>query len=88
MEEIEAVREKEGHSIQVYDLKVSAVNAFRYRAENILKTVTKQAVKEARLKELKMEIMNSSKLRAHFEENPRELQLLEHTMSLQVIIIL
>lgn len=33
---------------------------------------------QARLRELKLEMLNSSKLKAHFEDNPRELDLLRH----------
>ena len=36
--------------------------------------MTKIAIREARLKEIKKEILNSSRLRSHFEENPRDVQ--------------
>ena len=36
------------------------------------------SVKEARVKELKFEMLNSQKLKAHFEDNPRERELLKH----------
>jgi ATP-dependent RNA helicase DDX56/DBP9 len=46
---------------------------------DLLVAVFPQAnVKEARLRELKMEMLNSQKLKAHFEDNPRELDLLRH----------
>jgi ATP-dependent RNA helicase DDX56/DBP9 len=54
------------------------VDAFRYRVEDVSRTVTSQLVKEARLKEIRTELLNSEKLKAHFEDNPRELQLLKH----------
>ena len=41
------------------------------------------AVKEARLKELKQEVVNSKKLQAYFEDNPTELQLLRHDSTLR-----
>ncbi len=41
-------------------------------------TVTKVAIKEARVKELKQEILNSDRLKAHFEDNPQDLQALRH----------
>ena len=45
----------------VFDMKM--VEAFRYRMEDALRAVTKSAVKEARIKELKTEILNSDKLK-------------------------
>ena len=43
-----------------------------------MRAVTKVAVREARMKELKAEIFNSQKLKSYFEDNPRDLQLLRH----------
>jgi len=54
------------------------MEGFRYRVEDVLRAVTKAAVTEARLKEVKLEMINSVKLKAHFEDNPRELDLLKH----------
>ena len=47
-----------------------------------MRAVTKIAVREARLKEIKIEILNSQKLKSYFEDNPRDLQLLRHDKSL------
>lgn len=60
-----------------YDL-----DGFRYRVEDVLRGVTRIAVREARLKELRLEMITSEKLKAHFEENPHELELLksEHVL--------
>jgi ATP-dependent RNA helicase DDX56/DBP9 len=41
------------------------VNGFRYRMEDALRAVTKAAVHEARIKELKAEIIHSEKLKVH-----------------------
>lgn len=43
-----------------------------------MRAVTKVAIRDARMKELKQEIMNSNKLKTYFEDNPRDLQLLRH----------
>ncbi len=51
--------------------------------EAVFRSVTRSAIKEARLKELRLEMVNSSKLRAHFEDNPRELALLKHAKVLR-----
>jgi ATP-dependent RNA helicase DDX56/DBP9 len=39
------------------------VEAFRYRMQDALRSVTRSVVKEARIKELKTEILNSDKLK-------------------------
>ncbi|XP_015581730.2 DEAD-box ATP-dependent RNA helicase 16 [Ricinus communis] len=59
-------------------LTKNAVESLRYRAEDVAKSVTKIAVKEARAQDLRNEILNSEKLKAHFEANPRDLDLLKH----------
>ena len=42
------------------------------------RAVTRVAVREARAAELKAEILNSERLQSHFEQNPTDLQLLQH----------
>ncbi|KAL4582095.1 hypothetical protein LXL04_006635 [Taraxacum kok-saghyz] len=59
-------------------LEKNAVEFLRYRAEDVARSVTKIAVKEARAQDLRNEILNSEKLKAHFQENPRDLDLLKH----------
>lgn len=46
-----------------YKFDMKQVEAFRYRMEDALRAVTRSAVKEARVKELKQEILNSDKLK-------------------------
>ena len=52
--------------------------AFRYRVDDALRAVTRQAVKEARLLEIKRELLHSKALTAHFEANPDDLTVLKH----------
>ncbi|BFI39941.1 hypothetical protein AXG93_3569s1110 [Marchantia polymorpha subsp. ruderalis] len=59
-------------------LNRAAVESLRYRAEDVSRGVTKIAIREARAKELRMEILNSDRLKAHFEDNPTDLELLKH----------
>ena len=35
-------------------------------------------MREARLKEIKIELLNSAKLKSYFEDNPRDKQMLRH----------
>jgi len=63
-------------------LPKEAVDALRYRAEDAARAVGKTAVKEARVRELRLELLNSERLAAHFEDNPEDLALLKHDVSL------
>ncbi|KAL6961299.1 DEAD-box ATP-dependent RNA helicase 16, partial [Sarracenia purpurea var. burkii] len=56
----------------------NAVESLRYRAEDVARSVTKIAVREARARDLRNEILNSEKLKAHFQDNPKDLDLLKH----------
>ncbi|GLB41874.1 putative atp-dependent rna helicase dbp9 [Lyophyllum shimeji] len=75
---IEKEQAARGSKIQEYNFDTKQVEAFRYRMEDALRSVTRSAIKEARVKELKTEILNSDKLKAHFEDNPLDLEYLRH----------
>ncbi|KAF8889330.1 P-loop containing nucleoside triphosphate hydrolase protein [Infundibulicybe gibba] len=70
---IEKEQGARGSKIKEYNFDMKQVEAFRYRMEDALRSVTRSAVREARIKELKSEILNSDKLKAHFEDNPLDL---------------
>jgi len=59
-------------------LTKDAVNSLRYRAQDVARSVTTRDIQEARRQDIKNEILNSEKLKSHFEENPRDLDLLKH----------
>lgn len=59
-----------------FDLK--EIDCFRYRVEDVRRAVTRVAVCEAQLADVKKEMLNSERLAAHFEANPRDLNVLEH----------
>jgi len=71
-------QEKKGHAVQPYDFDMKRLDGFRYRMTDALRSVTKIAVREARAKELRQELLKSEKLKRHFEENPEELRHLRH----------
>jgi len=48
---------------QNFNFKLEEVEGFRYRAKDAWRAVTKIAVREARLKEIKYEMLNSKKLK-------------------------
>lgn len=60
-------------------LTKAAVEALRYRGEDIARSITKAVVKEARAKELRLELLNSKRLKAFFEEHPGEGDLVTHS---------
>eukprot|EP00095_Tigriopus_kingsejongensis_P008864 maker-scaffold15_size728074-snap-gene-5.14 protein:Tk08864 transcript:maker-scaffold15_size728074-snap-gene-5.14-mRNA-1 annotation:"probable atp-dependent rna helicase ddx56-like" len=70
---------------KAYKFRMEELDGFKYRARDAWRAVTKIAVREARLKEIKHEILNSTKLRAHFEENPRDIQILRHDKALHTV---
>jgi len=71
--------------IKPYQFKMEELEGFRYRAKDAWRSVTKIAVREARLKEIKQEILNSQKLKSYFEDNPRDQQLLRHDKALHTV---
>ncbi|SCV00530.1 LAME_0G10330g1_1 [Lachancea meyersii CBS 8951] len=73
---------KLGFEILPYSFDLKQVEGFRYRMEDGFRAVTQVAVREARVKELKQEILTSDKLKRHFEENPQDLQSLRHDKEL------
>ena len=54
------------------------LESFRYRVTDMLRAVSKVAVREERQAELKRELMNSEKLREYFALNPGDLKTLRH----------
>lgn len=61
---------------------LESANSFRYRVEECRRKITATAVKEARLAAIRAEMINSDRLRTHFEDNPHELALLKHNKAL------
>ena len=68
--------------IKPYEFKIEAVEKLRYRVNEAVKSVSRLAIREARKKEIRIEIFNSEKLKAHFEANPRDAAVLRHDGSL------
>lgn len=68
--------------IQEWNYDASSVEGFRYRVGDTLKSITKALIREARIKELKTEILTSTKLQSHFEDHPDDLHYLQHDKAL------
>ncbi|KAL8885724.1 MAG: hypothetical protein Q9215_006461 [Flavoplaca cf. flavocitrina] len=69
---------KKGRDVKPYEFDMRQVDAFRYRVNDALRAVTQIAIREARTRELRQELLKSEKLKRHFEENPGDLQHLRH----------
>ena len=69
--------------LKPYMFKMDEIEGFRYRVNDALRAVTKVSIKEARLKEIKTEILTSHKLKSFFEDNPKDLKVLRHDKTLQ-----
>ncbi|MCJ1377599.1 ATP-dependent DNA/RNA helicase [Xylographa soralifera] len=75
---ITAQQHKKGKEVKPYHFDMQQVAAFRYRMSDALRAVTRVAVREARTRELRQELLKSEKLKRHFEENPEDLHHLRH----------
>ncbi|XP_018428642.1 PREDICTED: probable ATP-dependent RNA helicase DDX56 [Nanorana parkeri] len=73
--------------LRPYRFRMEEVEGFRYRCRDAMRSVTKQAIKEARLKEIKEELLNSEKLKTYFEDNPRDFHLLRHDKALHPAVV-
>ncbi|KAF9430146.1 ATP-dependent DNA/RNA helicase [Entomortierella beljakovae] len=71
-----------GCTINLYTIPMQQLAGFRYRMDDAMRAVTRASIREARLKELKAEMLNSEKLRAHFEDKPKDLEYLRHDKTL------
>lgn len=60
---IEKAQKTKAQEIKEYKFDFKQVEGFRYRMEDGLRSVTKAAVREARIKEIKNEVLNSEKLK-------------------------
>jgi ATP-dependent RNA helicase DDX56/DBP9 len=80
-ETLEKIRKREGKKgliVEPYAFDMAKLEGFRYRLSDALRSVTSGAIREARLRELRMELIRSEKLKRHFEENPEDLRHLRH----------
>ncbi|XP_048548496.1 DEAD-box ATP-dependent RNA helicase 16 [Triticum urartu] len=76
---LQDVEKKDTNCILPFPLLTkNAVESLRYRTQDVARSVTSRDIQEARRQDVKNEILNSEKLKAHFEENPTDLDLLKH----------
>jgi ATP-dependent RNA helicase DDX56/DBP9 len=75
---IQERQKKRGQKVLPYAFDMTKLDGFRYRLGDALRAVTSGAIREARLRELRQELIKSEKLKRHFEENPEDLRHLRH----------
>lgn len=75
---IRTKQEEKGTKVEEWQFDMTKLEGFRYRLADALRAVTRIAVREARTKQLRQELINSEKLTRHFEENPEDLRHLRH----------
>ena len=68
-----------------YQFRMEELESFKYRARDALRSVTTIAIREARIKEIKREILNSQTLKSYFEENPKDRKILKHDRALHTV---
>lgn len=76
------VAERTGAPLAPYAFDMAQIEGFRYRTQDALRAVTNAAIKDARLRDLKRELVNSEKLKSFFEGRPKDLELLQHDKNL------
>ncbi|KAM6431995.1 putative ATP-dependent RNA helicase DDX56 [Liasis olivaceus] len=87
IEEVLTDESRTKYTLRPYQFRMGEIEGLRYRCLDAMRSVTKQAIKEARLREIKEELLNSEKLKTYFEDNPRDLNLLRHDKPLHPAVI-
>ncbi|KAI7886692.1 P-loop containing nucleoside triphosphate hydrolase protein [Lichtheimia hyalospora FSU 10163] len=75
---VEKQQKDKGLELKPYGFDKKNVDGFKYRVQDALRSVSKAAIQEARITEIKREILNSEKLKTHFEDKPLDLEFLRH----------
>ncbi|KAI1828324.1 ATP-dependent RNA helicase DBP9 [Xylaria intraflava] len=67
-----------GKELKPWHFDWKTLEGFRYRVNDALRAVTQVSIREARMREIRQELLKSDKLQRRFEENPAELHALRH----------
>lgn len=82
---VEELRAVYGDGLKPLHVEFAKLNSFRYRVDDAIRAVTRAAINEARLREVRSELLNSERLKAHFEANPHDLRVLQHDKPLATV---
>jgi len=72
-----ALRKKEQTDISQLQLKMEEFEKFRYRCEDVLRSITERQIRELRLNELKRCLLSSKEIKEHLASNPQDRQALK-----------
>ena len=67
-----SLRKREQAEIAPLQLKMDEFERFRYRCEDVLRTIADKQIREIRLNELKRTLLSSKELKRHLAENPQD----------------
>lgn len=65
-------------ALEPYNFDMEKLKGLRYRVESALKAVSSGAIREARIREVRQEVLRSEKLKRHLEENPEDAKWVRH----------
>eukprot|EP01119_Soliformovum_irregulare_P015168 TRINITY_DN4228_c0_g1_i7.p1 TRINITY_DN4228_c0_g1~~TRINITY_DN4228_c0_g1_i7.p1 ORF type:complete len:225 (-),score=89.17 TRINITY_DN4228_c0_g1_i7:21-695(-) len=71
-------RREDGHDILPYKFSLDAISGLSYRVEDAVKRLSPLAVKRARLADLRHEILNSEKLKQHYDQYGNDIEYLRN----------
>ncbi|KHN83238.1 putative ATP-dependent RNA helicase DDX56 [Toxocara canis] len=74
-----------GLTIFPYEIRIKELESFVLRAREALAACTRSVIREARLAEIKGELLRSKRLDGYFAKNPRERAALEHDKKLHTL---
>ena len=67
--------------LKAYQFKMDELDGIKYRSREAVRAITQNAIKEARLSEIKRELINSEKLETFFKQHPKDLKVLRSDAS-------
>ncbi|OTF80112.1 ATP-dependent RNA helicase DDX56-like protein [Euroglyphus maynei] len=72
-------------NLRPYQFRMDELESFRYRARDALRAVTTIAIREARLREIRRELLQSKRLQSFFHNHPKDHKILRFDRPLDVI---
>lgn len=72
LEETTELRKADGSDILPYSVNSKVIDAFRYRSEDVIRGIKQAAIRNARVKEIELEMLNSEKLKVNYKRFERE----------------
>ncbi|VDN56835.1 unnamed protein product [Dracunculus medinensis] len=73
------------NAIVPYEIRIKDLESFLLRTRDVLAACTRTVIREARLAEIRAEILRSKRLETYFAKNPREKSTLEHDRKLYTL---